>query len=419
MNAENTIIKQVKRMKRASREMALVSSIEKNKALKRMARSLIDQSAFLIYENKKDLKAASKQQYSKSLIDRLTLNEKRIQEMADSLLSTARLKDPLGEIMSCMRRPNGLIIKKVRVPIGVIGIIFESRPNVTSDCLALCLKSGNAAILKGGKEAFFSNRAIFKVLKRAIAQTKVPVEAFYLISSNDRRAVHILLSLNEDVDLIVPRGGEGLIRFVSQNSSIPVIKHYKGVCHTYVSKRADITMARKICFNAKVQRSSVCNAMETMLIHKKIAPKFLPVMMEDFQKAGVEIRGCPVTRKILGSKIKKATKDDWSREYLDLILAVKVVTNLKEAIDHINTYGSMHSDAIITEDSKEAGQFLKRIDSATVYVNASTRFTDGYQFGFGAEIGISTDKIHARGPMGLTELTTYKYLIYGKGQIRQ
>lgn len=415
----NAIIQMAAKAKAASMELSLLTTSAKNAALQAMARALVRQKSYLMKENRKDLNAAQKQNYSKTLVERLTLNSQRIDEMAQCILDTVKLKDPAGEVLSVWKRPNGLVIKKVRVPFGVIGIIYESRPNVTSDCIGLCLKSGNAVILKGGKEAFYSNQAIFSILKGALKHTKVPVEAVQLVASTDREAVNILLRQDRYVDLIVPRGGEGLIRFVAEHSRIPVVKHYKGVCHTYVSDQADIDMARSICFNAKVQRPGVCNAMETMLVHRSIAGRFLPVMMEDFRNAGVEIRGCPRTRHIIASGIKKATRKDWTEEYLDLILSVKVVDNLKAAIDHINTYGSRHSDAIVTKDTKEAGQFLRAVDSACVYVNASTRFTDGYQFGFGAEVGISTDKLHARGPMGLEELTTYKYQVYGKGQIRE
>lgn len=404
--------------KTASRELSLLPTAAKNAALKAMARALIRQKKYLIKENQKDLQEAGRQNYAKALVDRLTLTDKRIEEMAQCLLDTEKLKDPVGEVLNVRKRPNGLLIKKVRVPFGVIGIIFESRPNVVSDCIGLCLKSGNAVILKGGKEAFYSNQAIFSVLKEALKPTKVPAEAVQLVASNDRQAIHVLLQQERYVDLIVPRGGEGLIRFVAEHSSIPVVKHYKGVCHTYISDKADMKMARSICFNAKVQRPGVCNAMETMLVHRNIARRFLPDMIEDFRKAGVEIRGCDKTRRILGDNIKEATEKDWTEEYLDLILSVRVVDNLKAAIDHINTYGSHHSDAIVTKDAKESEQFLRAVDSACLYTNASTRFTDGYQFGFGAEVGISTDKLHARGPMGLEELTTYKYQVYGKGQIR-
>lgn len=345
--------------------------------------------------------------------------EKRLQGMVDCLLDTEKLDDPNCEVLQTFKRPNGLIIKRVRTPIGVIGIIYESRPNVTSDCIALCLKSGNAVVLKGGKEAFYTNKAISMVLRQALKETKVPMGAIQLIESTDRQSVTDLLRLDQYLDLIIPRGGEDLIRFVAEHSLIPVIKHYKGVCHTYVSHKADLKMAHRICFNAKVQRPGVCNAMETMLVHKGCAMQFLPIIIPDLLKAGVEIRGCPKTRQIVKKGIKKATEQDWEDEYLDLILAVKVVDSVDEAVDHINIYGSQHSDAIVTKDRKEAQHFMKSVDSACLYHNASTRFTDGYEFGFGAEVGISTDKIHARGPMALEGLTTYKYIIEGKGQIRQ
>ena len=415
---EKQILKMAKAAKEAAHKLALVSTVDKNNALQKMAQALEANISYLVNENKKDLSAAQKAKYPNALIDRLTLNEKRIKEMAACLYDTVNLKDPVGEVLQTIERPNGLIIKKVRTPIGVVGIIYESRPNVTSDCIGLCLKSSNVVILKGGKEAYYSNKAIFKVLNDALQGTAIPKGAVNLISSVDRKAVQALLKLNQYVDVIISRGGEALIQFVANNSSIPVIKHSKGVCHTYVSDKADLNMAHDICMNAKVQRPGVCNAMETMLVHRNIAEKFLPMMLADFQKSGVEIRGCPVTRRIVKNGVKHATQQDWYEEYLDLILAVRVVDNLQEAIDHINKYGSNHSDAIVTADSQEAEEFLKSIDSAALYVNASTRFTDGYQFGFGAEVGISTDKLHARGPMALEELTTYKYTVYGKGQIR-
>lgn len=412
-------VKMAQKAKSASFEMAQVSTKEKNNALKAMAKALKAKKNYLIRENAKDLRAAEKANYSKALVDRLVLNETRIKSMAQCLLDTAKLKDPIGELLRTIKRPNGLVIRQVRVPIGVIGIIYESRPNVTSDCIGLCLKSGNAVILKGGKEAFHSNKAIFKVLQDVLEQTKIPFDAIQLISSVDRKAVHELLELNQFVDLIVPRGGEGLIRFVAENSSIPVVKHYKGVCHTYVSQHADINMAHDICINAKTQRPGVCNAMETMLVDRDIAPRFLPVIVHDLKQKGVEVRGCPLTKKVVSKqKIKAAKKQDWEEEYLDLILAVKVVKDVNEAIKHINTFGSHHSDAIITDNEKEAQRFLKAVDSACLYVNASTRFTDGYEFGFGAEVGISTDKLHARGPMALEGLTTYNYQVHGTGQIK-
>lgn len=418
MDLKNEILKMAKAARQASYAMALVSDKEKTAALKAMAAALLKNEAYLIKENAKDLKAAKGEGYSSALIDRLTLNHKRIQLMADSVLATAKLKDPVGELLDTIKRPNGLLIKKVRVPLGVVGIIYESRPNVTSDCAVLCLKSGNAAILKGGKEAIYSNKAIFKILKSVLSKTKIPLNALQLIESTDRQAVHELLKLDELVDVIVPRGGEDLIRFVASNSKIPVVKHFKGICHVYVSKNADLKMAHHISMNAKVQKPGVCNAMETLLVDQSVAKKFLPSMIADLQAKGCEIRGDKTTRAIVKEGVIAASEEDWKTEYLDLILSVRVVNGLKEAVDHINTYGSHHSDAIVTKDKKEAQEFLNRVDSACVYVNASTRFTDGFEFGFGSEVGISTDKLHVRGPMALDGLTSYKYEVYGKGQVR-
>ncbi len=404
MNLAAQILKIAHAAKKASYRLALVPAAEKDRALKLMAQALIAQSAYIIKENAKDLAGAGKEKYSKALVDRLTLNEKRIKDMADGLLETAKLKDPIGKLLETIKRPNGLVIKKVSVPLGVVGIIYESRPNVTSDCAALCLKSGNAAILKGGREAIHSNKAVFKVLKSVLAKTKIPVDALQLIESVDRQAVHELLKLDTILDVIVPRGGEELIRFVAENTRIPVVKHFKGVCHVYVSKKADLAMAHKIVMNAKTQKPGVCNALETLLVDKSVAKKFLPGMIESLESAGCEIR---------------TSKKDWGVEFLDLILAVRTVNGVAQAIDHINTFGSKHSDAIITRDKKEARAFLDGVDSACVYVNASTRFTDGFEFGFGAEVGISTDKLHVRGPMALDGLTSYKYEVHGSGQIRQ
>ena len=415
---ENKIGKIVKEAKSASQAMGLIKTSFKNVVLRKMAKSLVANKAYIMRENIKDLKAGSARGLSKALMDRLMLNDQRIKGMAQCLLNTVAIKDSVGELIKTIKRPNGLIIKQVRSPIGVIGIIYESRPNVTSDCIGLCLKSGNAVILKGGKEAYYSNKAIYTILRKALKGTKVPQGAIQFISSTDRAAVNILLKQDEYIDLIVPRGGEELIRFVVDNTRIPVVKHYKGVCHTYVDQYANLKMARDICFNAKVQRPGVCNAMETMLVHKNCARRYLPKIVSDLQQAGIEVRGCPKTRRIVKNGVKVATRQDWSEEYLDKILSVKVINNLQEAIDHINTYGSHHSDAIITSHKNEANQFFKSVDSACLYVNASTRFTDGFEFGFGAEVGISTDKLHVRGPMALEGLTTYKYEIYGKGHIR-
>ena len=338
--------------------------------------------------------------------------------MADSMHEVARLDDPVGEILEFKKVPSGLLIGKMRVPIGVILIIYESRPNVTSDCAALCLKSGNSVILRGGSEALNSNIAVYNTLKKAAHG--LPEGAINLITSPGRDMVRALLAQSGYIDLVMPRGGESLIRDVTRLSRIPVIKHYKGVCHTYVDRTCDLDMARRICMNAKVQRPAVCNAMETLLVHRAIAGKFLPIAADDLIASGVELRGDARARKILkGKDVRPAKEIDWYTEYLDLILSIKVVDDIDDAIAHIAKYGSNHSDSIVTDDYSRAVKFLNEVDSACVYVNASTRFTDGYQFGKGAEIGISTDKIHARGPMALEELTSYKYIIFGKGQVRE
>ncbi len=404
--------------KAASREMAIIDSKTKKEALASMAKALLENTAYIMEENKKDVENGKRSNLSKALIDRLLLNQKRIKGMAESLLQVSKLKDPVGEILETRIRPNGLLIKKIRVPIGVILVIYESRPNVTSDCISLCLKAGNSVILRGGSEAIHSNVAIFNILNKAAIKHELPDGAITMIKETGRNIVNELLVQEGLIDLAMPRGGEGLIREVSKNSMIPVIKHYKGVCHTYVDDLADLKVAQDVCFNAKVSRPGVCNAMETMLVNKKAAKNFLPPMIRAFKSAGVEIRGCEETRKIARC-IKRATEEDWYTEYLDLILSVKIVKSVNEAIAHIMKYGSYHSDAIITQNKKTAEKFLNEVDSACVYVNASTRFTDGGEFGKGAEIGISTDKIHARGPVGVEELTSYKYVIYGKGQIRK
>ncbi len=397
--------------------MLAVSSAKKNEALKDMARALSNKKSYILKANKKDIQRAVRQGLSAAFIDRLTLNAQRIKEMSGSLLEIAKLNDPVGEVIKAWRRPNGLWINKVRVPIGVVAIIYESRPNVTSDCIGLCFKSGNSVILRGGSQALNSNLGIYEILKAVLKEHRLPEASVNMITTVDRRAVDILLKLNNYIDLVIPRGGESLINRVVLASRIPVIKHYKGICHIYVDEWANLNMAQEICFNAKVQRPGVCNAMETMLVHRDVAARFLPAMLKKFQEAGVEIRGCGVTQKF-AKGIKKATDKDYHTEYLDLILSVKVVEGLPCAIRHINHYGSRHSDSIITDNRKNAEEFLRQVDSACVYLNASTRFTDGYQFGMGAEIGISTDKLHARGPMALEELTTYKYTVFGNGQVR-
>lgn len=403
--------------KYASRKLALADTAIKDKALASMAKALLDNTAFIMGENEKDVRAAQEVNLSSAIIDRLELSEKRIKSMSESLIEISKLSDPVGEVLEKRKRPNGLLINKIRVPIGVVLVIYESRPNVTSDCIGLCLKSGNASILRGGSEAINSNTAIFDVLNKEALNAGLPDGSMSMIRHTDRSIVNELLAQEGLVDLVMPRGGESLIREVARNSRIPVMKHYKGVCHTYVDESADLDMAYEICFNAKVQRAGVCNSMETMLVSSKIAAKFLPEMVRRFKEAGVEIRGCDKTRQVIND-VAPATEEDWYTEYLDLILSVKIVENVDEAIDHIMKYGSYHSDAIVAKDKKNAEKFLKEVDSACVYVNASTRFTDGGEFGKGAEIGISTDKIHARGPIGVEELTSYKYIIHGKGQVR-
>ncbi|MBU4149759.1 MAG: glutamate-5-semialdehyde dehydrogenase [Candidatus Omnitrophica bacterium] len=417
MQLRDKILDMLKTAKSASRALASISAKDKNRALIAMARGLMKGYRYILLRNAKDLGLARKKGLPAAMIDRLRLTEARIKEMADGLKAVAGLKDPVGEVIKEWRRPNKLLIKKVRVPIGVIGIIYESRPNVTSDCAGLCLKSGNVCVLRGGSEAIHSNLAIHKVITKDLARYGIPASAVSMVDIVDRKAIDELLAAPEFVDLIIPRGGKGLIRYVAKTSRVPVIKHYEGVCHLYVDKYADIKQAVDIAYNAKVQRPGVCNAIETLLVHEDIARKFLPRAAAMLQGAGVELRGCEKTRQILKG-IKKAKEEDWYAEYLDLILAVKIVKDAGEAMQFINKYGSNHSDAIVTKNRKIAEEFLKKVDSACVYHNASTRFTDGYQFGMGAEIGISTDRIHARGPMALEELCTYKYIILGSGQIR-
>ena len=418
MNLKAQLTNMAKGAQEACRFMLSVSSVTKNEVLKSMALGLMSKKDYILKANKKDIAKARGAGLSSAFIDRLTLTEKRIKEMSASLLEIAKLDDPTGEVIKAWRRPNALWIHKVRVPLGVIAIIYESRPNVTSDCIGLCFKSGNSVILRGGREALNSNLSIYQVLKEVVKSYGLPEAIVNMVATGNRRAVDILLKLNNYIDVVIPRGGEELIRRVSKSSRIPVIKHYKGICHTYVDDWADLNMAEKICYNAKVQRPGVCNAMESMLVHKDVAARFLPGMLKKFKQAKVEIRGCPITQKIV-KNIKKATNKDYETEYLDLILSVKVVQDLGDAIRHINYYGSHHSDTIITDNYENALEFLKQVDSACVYVNASTRFTDGNQFGMGAEIGISTDKLHARGPMALEELTTYKYMVFGSGQVRE
>jgi glutamate-5-semialdehyde dehydrogenase len=399
----------------AAGSLAILSPSLKDLVLRDMASALLSNKAEILKANKQDI--AKSCGASKAFIDRLTLNEARIKQMADSLLNIIKLKDPLGEVIRDWTTSNGLHIQKVRCPIGVVAIIYESRPDVTSDCIGLCFKSGNSVILRGGSESLNSNLAIYNVLNNVMYQHNIVDGAINLIATANRKAVDFLLKLNNYVDLVIPRGGEELINKVVKVSRIPVIKHYKGICHIYVDEWADLNMAENICFNAKVQRPGVCNAMESMLVNRDVAARFLPGMLKKFKDAGVQIRGCALTKKI-ANWVKLATEKDYRSEYLDLILSVKIVDGLDAAITHINNYGSHHSDGIVTDDAQASAKFLKQVDSACVYLNASTRFTDGNQFGMGAEIGISTDKLHARGPMALEELTSYKYLVYGCGQVR-
>ena len=407
-----------KQAKAAARRLASLSSEDKNRALGLMADKLEAQSERLLEENKKDLETARDAGLSSSLLDRIALNPGRVRTMAKGLRDIVALPDPVHEIVKMWRRPNGLQVGRMRIPLGVIGIIYEARPNVTADAAALCLKSGNAVILRGGSEAHFSNQAIGEILRQACAETRVPQDAIQVVHIRDHVLVNELLQLEDYIDLIIPRGGEELIRAVVAQSRIPVIKHYKGVCHVYVDKDASLEMAERICINAKVQRPSVCNAVETLLVHEAVAAKFLPPMVARYKAAGVEIRGCEKTSALIPG-IKKATEADWTTEYLDLILSVRIVKDLDEAIDHIERYGSQHTETIVTSNYERSREFIERVNSSAVMVNASTRFNDGGELGLGAEIGISTSKIHAFGPMGLEELTTTKFVVFGDGQIRE
>ncbi|WP_024790389.1 glutamate-5-semialdehyde dehydrogenase [Lebetimonas sp. JH292] len=407
----------LQKVKEASRITATLKADIKRKVLKEMADEIEKNKEKIINANKKDLEYAQNAKLSNALIDRLLLNEKRIKSMAGALRDIAKLKDPVGRIIDGWVLDNGLRIEKVKIPIGVIGIIYESRPNVTSDAAALCFMSGNACILKGGKEAMHSNIIIIELLQYVLEKNSLPKDAISLIPDYSREGVSTLIKQDKFVDLIIPRGGEKLIKFVSENSKVPVVKHDKGLCHVYVHKDAKLDEAINICINAKVQRPGVCNAMETLLVDKEIAGKFLPKIKEAMENEGVELRGCEITLEYID--INKATEEDWFAEYLDKILSIRIVDNVEDAIEHIQKYGSGHSDSIITENYSVAEEFLNRVESACVYVNASTRFTDGGVFGFGAEVGISTNKLHARGPMGIDDLTTYKYKIYGNGQVRK
>ena len=418
MDTRTEVRDMARKAKEASFRLAQLSITIKNKALLAMAEDLERNQEGLIRENRKDLAAGEKAHLSSSLIDRLRLTSSVIRGMAEGLREVARLPDPVGEVIRMWKRPNGLMVGRMRIPIGVIGIIYESRPNVTADAAGLCLKSGNSVILRGGSEAFHSNQAIGKVLRKVLAKMGLPQGAIQIFPHTEREGIREMLQLEDEIDLIIPRGGEELIRFVTNHSKIPVIKHYKGVCHIFVDESADLEMATRVCLNAKVQRPGVCNAMETLLVHEKLAGRFLPRVAKALRKEGVELRGCPRTKKVLPG-IKEAQEEDWFQEYLDLILSIKVVKGIEEAIEHIGRYGSLHTEAILTSDYQNAQRFLKEANSSCVLVNASTRFNDGFELGLGAEIGISTSKLHAFGPMGLEELTTTKFIVYGEGQVRK
>jgi glutamate-5-semialdehyde dehydrogenase len=402
----------------ASRILAQTTTAKKDEALLAIARRIEQETPAILAANEEDLRAGAQSGLSSAMLDRARLDSKRIQTIANSVREVVQLTDPVGEILKEWSRPNGLKISKRRVPIGVIGIIYESRPNVTSDAASLCLKAGNAVILRGGSEAIRSNLALAEAISKGCLDAGLPEHAVQLVPSTDRAAVTLMAQLDRYIHLIIPRGGRSLIETVTSAARMPVIKHFDGVCAAYVDRAADLQMAEQIVINAKCQRPSVCNAIETMLVHQEVARRFLPGCAEALWQRGVELRGDSLTQEILGSKVLPAVEEDWRTEYLDLVLAIKTVNSLQGAVDHIETYGSHHSDAIITEDRLVAEKFLNQVDSATVFWNASTRFNDGAEFGFGAEIGISTDRLHARGPMGLEELTSYKYLVEGTGQIR-
>ncbi|MEN8135250.1 MAG: glutamate-5-semialdehyde dehydrogenase [Thermodesulfobacteriota bacterium] len=401
----------------AAREMAALSTDVKDRLLLAMADGLLVKADFIKSENQKDLEAGRAKGLSAAMLDRLELSDKVIDSMVGGLREVAVLPDPVGEVTEMAKRPNGIMVGKMRIPLGVIGIIYESRPNVTVDAAALCIKAGNGVFLRGGSEAIHSNLALAKVLQEAMIAEGIDPAAVQVVPVTDREAINVMLTMEEYIDLIIPRGGEGLIRFVSENSRIPVLKHYKGVCHLFVDDSAEQQMAVDLVMNSKTQRPGVCNALETMLVHRNIADSFLPVVAKALTEVGVELRGCEATCRILPG-VKPARDDDWGKEFLDLVLAVRVVDDLDGAMDHIVKYGSQHTEVIVTESYRNSQRFLREVDASAVMINASTRFNDGGQFGLGAEIGISTTKLHAYGPMGLKELTALKYIVYGGGQVR-
>ncbi|MDO8686185.1 MAG: glutamate-5-semialdehyde dehydrogenase [Clostridiales bacterium] len=414
---DKSLIEMGEKARQAAYRLAVLSSATKEEALRAIARRLDENQDMILAANTIDVEAAKKRDISAALLDRLSLNPERISSMKEGLLQVAILPDPVGEVISMWKRPNGLIIGQQRVPLGVVGIIYEARPNVTMDAAALCMKSGNATILRGGSEAINSNKAIVEVIRQGLADSGLPCDAVALVADTCRETAVKMMKMNKYIDVLIPRGGESLIRSVVENATIPVIETGTGNCHVYVDSDADFDMAEKIVINAKTSRPAVCNSAETLLVDASIVQTFLPRMLKALAACGVELRGCEQARAVYPEALS-ATEEDWYREYMDLIMAVKVVDDIDAAIIHINKYGSHHSDAIITNDYAKSQKFLLHIDSAAVYVNASTRFTDGNEFGFGAEIGISNQKLHARGPMGLKELTTIKYIIYGSGQVR-
>jgi len=418
MSIQEEILKIAKAGREASRDAAKLSIPVKAKILTDVAAKLKDRRVYLHEENQKDLEDAKAKGLSAAMLDRLTLSDKVIDQTADGLEEIAAFPDPVGEIVHMWTRPNGMRVGKMRIPLGVIGIIYESRPNVTADAAALCLKAGNAVILRGGSEAINSNKAITALFKEALQENNVSQDVVNLVPITDREAILHMLKLEDQIDLIIPRGGEDLIRFVAENSKIPVIKHYKGVCHLYADEAADLDMAEKLTVNSKVQRPGVCNALETLLVHQSIADAFLPRVAQKLEVEGVELRGCERSCNVVPS-MRPATEEDWYAEYLDLILAVKVVDGIDQAIDHITRYGSMHTETIVTRNYDAAQKFLKEVNSSSVIVNAATRMSDGYVYGLGAEIGISTTKLHAFGPMGVEDLTTTKFIVLGDGQIRE
>lgn len=418
MSKINMVEKKAESVKKASGILYTAPTSKKNALLRAIASRLAKESKSIRAANEKDLAAARRAGISQVLLDRLTLNDKRIEQMIAGVKDVTALPDPVGEIVQRRKRPNGLMIERVRVPLGSVGIIYEARPNVTIDAAALCLKAGNAVLLRGGSEAIRSNGILVKIIKMALRDVALPSGCVEFIATTDRRAVATMLKQDRFLDVIIPRGSQKLIKYIQENSSVPVIAHGEGNCHVYVDGSADLKKAGDIVFNAKVQRPSVCNAAEKLLVHEKIAKKFLPQIAERLRSAGVQLRGDAKTRSIV-KDVSSATEGDWYREYLELIMAVKVVKDIDGAIAHINRYGSHHSDSIVTGSKSNGEKFLREVDSAAVYVNASTRFTDGFEFGLGAEIGISTQKLHARGPMGLEELTSSKFVVHGKGQVRK